>query len=481
MLTPAEESGLAGLRLAGRVQRALAQVGPARLGELLETMRREATTRHLIYQHEGVDETIRILPCPITIRRDQLAYIHSVSLTILNALKRLPDIYLNSFPVRDLLRLSPVEEQWLWECWGPAQRENNPIFGRLDAMVDFTSPMWKDSLRYVEPNLTGIGGLHLAPTCDRLLHEVVVPELLARDPGLRLDLAPDMRELLIQELIDHLETIGRPRGTIALIDPKFEFDGPDEQDRLARYFHERHGLTVVHVDPSELVVRDGEVWHGNIRIDIGYRDYSVLDLEDRAKKGVDLAAMRLLFKQNRMVSSIAAELDQKSCWEIMTDPAMAQHFFNSEERQVFRRHILWTRLLSDRRTTNPRGEPVDLLAFARTEHEHLVLKPNRGFGGKGVVVGPAVSSEQWDQAIDAALKDNERWVIQALAPIPVREFPVIDAAGNVSEEPFYVVMGFAATKYGAAIMARASQKQVVNVAQRGGVCAVMLSDEHARA
>ena len=29
---------------------------------------------------------------------------------------------------------------WLWDCWGPSQRENNPIFGRLDAMVDFTAP-----------------------------------------------------------------------------------------------------------------------------------------------------------------------------------------------------------------------------------------------------------------------------------------------------------------------------------------------------
>lgn len=477
MLTPAEESGLAGLRLAGRVQRALTQVGPARLGELLASMRREAASRHLIYQHEGVDEIIRILPCPITVRRDQLAYIHSVSLTILNALKRLPDIYLNSFAVRDLLRLSPVEEQWLWDCWGPSQRENNPIFGRLDAMVDFTSPMWKDSLRFVEPNLTGIGGLHLAPTCDRILYDVVVPDLLARDSGLRLELAPDMRELLIQDLLDHLEVLGRPRGTIALIDPKFELDGPDEQDRLARYFTERHGLTVVHVDPSELALRGDEVYFGETRIDVAYRDYSVLDLEDRARRGLDPAPMRALFKQNRMVSSIAAELDQKSCWEIMTDPAMAQQFFNAEERQIFRRHVLWTRLLSDRRCTNPRGEAVDLLAYARKEHEHLVLKPNRAFGGKGVVVGPAVSTSEWERAIDAALRDGERWVVQELAAIPVREFPVIDSSGAIADEPFYVVMGFAACKYGAAIMARASQKQVVNVAQRGGVCAVMLSDE----
>ncbi|MBX3377642.1 MAG: hypothetical protein KF678_11645 [Phycisphaeraceae bacterium] len=479
MLTPAEESGLAGLRLAGRVQRALSGFSPQRLGHLVETIQQQAKAQHLIYQHEGVTETIRILPCPVTIRPDQLAYIHSVSLTILNALKRLPDIYQQNFAVRELLRLSPGEEQWLWDCWGPSQRENNPMFGRLDAMVDFTSPMWKDSLRFVEPNLTGIGGLHLGPTSDRVLYEIVVPELLKEDPGLRLELAPDMRELLIQELLDHLEVVGRPRGTIALIDPKFEQDGPDEQDRLVSYFTQRHQLRVVHVDPSELKMKGREVYYNDLKIDIGYRDYGVLDLIDLARRGIDVEPMRTLFRENRMVSSIAAELDQKSCWEVLTDPALAQQFFSPEERQVIRRHICWTRILSDRRTTNPKGEPCNLVEFAREEHEGLVLKPNRAFGGKGVVVGPSVTPAEWNAAIDAALADtgSDRWVVQELASIPVREFPVLSPEGRVVQEPFYVVLGFAASKYGVALMARASQKQVVNVAQRGGVCAVLVGHE----
>jgi hypothetical protein len=72
------------------------------------------------------------------------------------------------------------------------------------------------------------------------------------------------------------------------------------------------------------------------------------------------------------------------------------------------------------------------------------------------------------------LADKERWVVQQLAVLPVSEFPVIGPDGKVHVEPFYVVMGFAPSKYGLAIMGRASQKQVVNVAQRGGMCAVVL-------
>ncbi|MBL0927248.1 MAG: hypothetical protein IBJ11_06295 [Phycisphaerales bacterium] len=476
MLTPAEESGLAGLRLAGRVQRAVAMIPPERMGELIDAIRSRAAAERLIYQHEGVDEPVRVMPCPLTLRPDQLAYVHAASLTILGALKRLPDAYLASFPVREILKLEPAEERWLLDCWGPAHRENNPIFGRLDAMVDFTSPMWKDSLRFVEPNLTGIGGLHLAPTCDGILHDVVLPELLRHVPSLRLERTPDMRDLLVQELLDHLEVLGRPRGTIAMIDPKYEHDGPDEQDRLVRYLTDRHGLKVVHADPGELVLHDGDVYYHETRIDLCYRDYSVLDLEARAAGGANIDAVKKLFRENRMISSIAAELDQKSCWEILTDPALAQQLLTPEERQVARRHVLWTRILSDRRTTDPRGESVDLLKYARQNHESLVLKPNRGFGGRGVVVGPAVTSDEWDAAVDEALRSTDRFVLQELASIPVREFPVLgpkqgDAGGlAVHNEPFYVVMGFAATRYGVALMARASQKQVVNVAQHGGVC-----------
>jgi hypothetical protein len=186
--------------------------------------------------------------------------------------------------------------------------------------------------------------------------------------------------------------------------------------------------------------------------------------------------MRALFRQNRMISSITAELDQKSCWEILTDPQFTQKYFNPDERQVFRRHILWTRILSDRRTLLPHGQTGDLLEYVRREQEALVLKPNRSYGGEGVLIGPSLSRSEWESAVDRALADSRRWVAQQLASIPVSEFPVLGPDGTLHIEPFYLVMGFAPTKYGLAILGRASQKQVVNVALRGGMCAVMVGN-----
>lgn len=480
MLTPAEELGLSGLSLAGRIRKVFYTIGESAVVEMLERIRAESVRRHLVYLRDGQVETVRVLPCPLTVLDNQRSYFHSVSLTIQNALKRLPEMYIQDFAVRDVLRISPAEEQWLWQCWGPSQRENNPVFGRLDGMVDFTSPMWKDSLKFVEPNMSGIGGLHLVPTCEGIVADVVVPVLQAYDPQLRLELGQDIRELLIQEVQDHLEVLGRKAQNVCFVEPKYAGSGPDEQQALAEYYHQRYGLKIMHADPAELTLRDGEVYYEGDVVDLAYRDYAVSDLVTLQQQGVSVEPMRTLFRQNRMISSIAAELDQKSCWEILTDPQFTQKYFTTDERQVFRRHILWTRILSDRKTVLPDGQTGDLLSYVRRERESMVLKPNRAYGGEGVVIGPSQSQADWDAALARSLEDDARWVVQQLASIPLSEFPVLDPDGKVHLEPFYTVMGFAPSKYGLAILGRASQRQVVNVAQRGGMCAILTGHAPAR-
>ena len=236
----------------------------------------------------------------------------------------------------------------------------------------------------------------------------------------------------------------------------------------------------MHADPSELTTKNGEVYYEGQMVDLAYRDYMVNDLIELEKSGGNAEPMRELFKQNRMMSSIAAELDQKNCWEIFTAPEFAQRYFTSDERQVFRRHILWTRMVSDRNTWLPHGQPGDLLAYVRRERERLVLKPNRAYGGEGVSLGLATTEAEWESKIEQAVREPNKWVVQQLAGIPVQEFPVLDEADQIHLEPFYVVMGFAPSKYGVGILARASQKQVVNVAQRGGMCAVAIGQPSGR-
>src|SRR5262249_38804596 len=210
-------------------------------------------------------------------------------------------------------------------------------------------------------------GLHMVPTADNIVAEFVLPLLHQQDSRLHLSIGQDIRELLMQDILEHLQAIGRPAQNICFVEPKYAASGPDEQEALAQYFHDRHGLKVMHADPAELTLSKGEVCYNGDPVDIAYRDYSVFDLLALEKQGVDVEPMQLLFRQNRMISSIAAELDQKSCWEVLTDPQFTQKYFNADERQVFRRHILWTRLVSDRSTLLPAGQYGGLLDFIRRE------------------------------------------------------------------------------------------------------------------
>jgi hypothetical protein len=475
--TPVETSGLRGARLTARVRQALYHLTAPELGAAHEAMRQAGAKRHLEYFHDGRVEAIRVLPCPITLLPEQVAYLHSVTRTLHYALLRLPELYLEDPAVREILRLEAVEDDWLRGCWTPAVQARNSVFDRLDCMVDYSSPIWKDTLRFVEPNLTGVGGLYLVPAVEEVVDEVVVPLLVGHDRSLRLSRLTDARLLLLHELVEHLEAIGRPGGTICLIEPKYELEGIDEQRRLVEYYGDRHGIRMLHADPSELRMKGDEVYCGDITVDLVYRDYSVLDLADLAEGGWDPEPMRRLFRENRVVSSIAAELDCKACFEILTDPVLSERYYAEEERRVFEHHVLWTRVLRDRRTVLPTGESGDLLEFARREREWLVLKPSRGYGGEGVMLGQTVDDGEWCASIDAALADEELWVVQRLAQIPVVEVPTLTADGSLQPEAFYHVMGFASTDHAIAILARASQRQVVNVAQRGGMAAVMLVEE----
>ena len=474
---PVETLGLKGPRLAARVRQALYHVPAPELVLARERMRDASLERHLDYFFEGKVETIQVLPCPVTVLPEEIEYLHSVSRTIHGAIVRLPQLYLSDSSVRRILRLTPEEDEWLRVCWTPAHEALNPIFDRLDAMVDYTSPVWKETLKFVEPNLTGVGGLYLVPAVEEVVEKVIVPLVQAHDGRLRLTRLADAREILLTALQEHLAAIGRPGGTICLIEPKYELEGIDEQRRLVEYYRDRHGLELLHADPSELRLKGDEVYYENHRLDLVYRDYSVLDLLEIAAEGVNVEPMRRLFRENRVISSIGAELDQKSCWEVFTDPVLAERHFTPEERWCFQHHILWTRVVAERRTTLPNGESGDLLEYARREREGLVLKPSRGYGGEGVLLGHTLGSSEWEEALNAALADEELWVLQRLAQIPVLEVPTLGADGELRPETFYHVMGFASSPTGLAVLARASQRQVVNVAQGGGMCAVMLVEE----
>lgn len=476
-LTSSDEHGLRGASLDSRLRQVFFSLPPEKILALAKKLTDEATQRELVYFRDGVQETINIMLRPAGIFSEQLNYFHYVSLSLVGALKRMPELYLKDFNVREVVPLDELEAKWLWDTWGASHNQFHTVFGRLDAIVDLTSPFWKDTLSFIEPNLVGVGGIHLIPTAEAIVRDVVVPILQEAASDLDLESSQDLRDLFILELVDHAEAIGRKRDekkgpTICLIDPKYSGDGPNELETLMHYYRDR-GYNIFHADPAELVHRNNEVYYEGHLIDVAYRDYETRDLAEMESEGENMRAIKHLFKQNQIISSMAGDFDHKSCFEIFTDPRFSQ-YFSVDERNIFRHHVLWTRVLGDRRTTDPHNEVIDLLEYVRTHREILVIKPNRAYGGEDVLIGPSASDGEWADAIEKAVSEPTTWVVQRLARISVYDFPVIAEDKSIHTSQFYVVIGLAPTKYGVAVLGRASQKQVVNVAQRGGMLAILV-------
>jgi hypothetical protein len=262
MHTPSEELGLRARRLQARAEAAAHRIPAGELAALLDRIEDEARRRGLTYVREGDRvEVVRLFVVPVVVTPEQHAYVHSASMTLLTACKRLRQLYREDEEVRAALQLPEEEERWLFDAH-PSLKRHDPVFARLDAVVDFARPAWQRSLVFVEPNLSGVGGLHMLPIAEQIAAQHVLPHLAAHD--LVLERGSDIRELLFQELVDHLAAIGRPVSAreprvVALVEPRERTPGVEEQELLQRHFRARYGVEIVHADPRDLAVEGAEV------------------------------------------------------------------------------------------------------------------------------------------------------------------------------------------------------------------------------
>jgi hypothetical protein len=422
---------------------------------------------------DGVQRVIPLMLRPRIIDPIQRSYFHYVCLQINDALKRLPAMYLGDPHVRKLLPLGESEEAWLREAWGEGVPRFHTMITRLDANTDFTARDWREDFQFFEANSVGIGGLYYAAVAERIILDVVGPRLQEIEPELYLEPNSDTRALLLDEIRLHARSIRRPRCNIALLDDPDNVGGITEYPRLAEYFRAR-GHQAVLADPRELVCRGDELYYRDLGIDVCYRDVELKQCTAmEAKEGKPLVALRQAFRQNQMISSLAGDFDHKSCWEIFTDDEFANQF-SAAQWQIFRRHVLWTRLIRETRTADDSGRVIDLVPYISRHRSELVIKPNREFGGTGVTLGVETAPSVWEQVLQEAVTHPCSYVVQRYAPVGEKEFPLVREDGTVTGENFYVTCGFIVSASEIGIVGRASKKSVVNIAQKGGLTTVLM-------
>jgi hypothetical protein len=176
--------------------------------------------------------------------------------------------------------------------------------------------------------------------------------------------------------------------------------------------------------PHELELRNGLVcWHGQ-PVSVIFMDFNtdvLLNLHRRYTLSPLLQAVR----EGRVINPRGTEpINVKSMFEVITDPRSRDRF-----RKETIKRTPWTRQFYPRQTTGPSGEKIsDLVEWTRSNWENLVLKPERGYSGKGVFVGGI--NNDIDAIIQLALKKIEygNYIVQEKVPLNLwaENFPEID-------------------------------------------------------
>lgn len=146
------------------------------------------------------------------------------------------------------------------------------------------------------------------------------------------------------------------------------------------------------------------------------------------------------------------------------------------DQDLVRRHIPWTARLESVR-------PADAVA----RQPSLVLKPADGYGGTGVVIGPAVPAGDWRQALDRAAAAGHH-VLQEYVACDTVVLPFMNAQGGehrVASVPF-VLGPFVFGRRPAGVLVRhgtpaSGADAVLNVMQGAFPNAAFVSREDAEA
>lgn len=190
----------------------------------------------------------------------------------------------------------------------------------------------------------------------------------------------------------------------------------------------RYGITVTICDPHEMEYRGGVLYANGRPVDYVYK--RVLSTELLQKFGLDHPIIHALRAGTICMANPfpCKMVHKKASFAVASDERNA-YLFNETEREAIRQHIPWTRVVEERMTFDMHGNQIDLLPWASTNKDHLVLKPNDEYGGKGVLIGWETEHDVWNEALRGALDDPA--IVQERALIAYEDFPAFLPDGEL--------------------------------------------------
>jgi uncharacterized circularly permuted ATP-grasp superfamily protein len=285
-----------------------------------------------------------------------------------------------------------------------------------------------ESLEFAEYNAESPAGLGYAETLGLLFS--ALPLMTSFQERFHTRMYPSMALLLEALLASYREWGGKSSPpVIAIVDWREVPTWTEFEIIQARF--EKLGVPTIVCDPRDLVFDGRALSASGRRIDLVYRRVLMNDVIARPTECealVRACGAGAVCMANTFRCKIA---HKKAFFAVLTDDRNAG-LFSSAERELIARHVPWTRLVADVKTTR-NGEAIALLEHIRRQRDDFVLKPNDEYGGTGVTLGWETSASEWDAAIEGALAEPSRaWVVQQRIAVRREEFPQHDPGVGVT-------------------------------------------------
>ena len=207
----------------------------------------------------------------------------------------------------------------------------------------------------------------------------------------------------------HRSREGNNQGLIAVVAEEETLEDVTENKNLARHLNAMDGISSALMAPQSLELNGSRVcWKGQ-PVSVIFMDFNT-DVLLKLHRSHNLSPLLQAVREKRVINPRGTEpINVKSMYEITTGPA--SHQFHTEIVQ----RTPWTRQFYPRRTNGPGGEAIDdLVDWTRMHWDNLVLKPERGYSGKGVLVGKINSNAE--DAVNQAFKEGH-YIVQEKIPL----------------------------------------------------------------
>jgi len=370
--------------------------------EILKTLKPFQIEEHYLNIQEEVQKSkifdygnnIEFYCTPLPMKRREVNELSSACAKILDLIKQIPNTYFsNNQDYLNTLGYSDKEQ----ELFKPSLEPGHCWFSRADLMKS------EQGFKLIEFNIdSSVGGQEVGEL-NRIYTEEydgVLNGTQIHDP--------------IEGAIGHFERFfssmgwGKEEKTIGIIDwyPDMELYIEDHKILAERLKHAGFKALICHQE--NLTVKEEGLFLEDDKIDILYKFFLLSDALSNLQGVKPIAD---LIREGKVIAINDIHTDAFSnkgnlalLWEMLDKGHLSE-----EKESVVKHFIPWTSFVKNKILY--KGKETNIYSFTE-EKDNLVLKPVRGYGGNGVILGWSCSVEEWKESINNALQSKEPYIIQ---------------------------------------------------------------------